>query len=151
MWARIAQSVKWVDDHGSISNKDTNLFITTPKSTLEHNQSPIKSIQGVNRPECDADHSFKSSAGVKDASSFISTPLCVSEAWRSAQMFFSFYFLLLVRTFKIQFCQINMFLVGPGISFLKASIRSSMILPFIYWRHNLLLKKRLNSRNIALS
>jgi hypothetical protein len=49
-------------------------------------QPPIESVAGVlslgvKRPKCEADHSPSSSAEVKNAWSYTSTPSCVSMAW----------------------------------------------------------------------
>jgi hypothetical protein len=80
------------------------LFTTTSRTDLRPTQPPIQWVPealslGVKRPEREADNSAPSSAEVKSAYSYTSTPLYVFMAWclvRHRDNFFTFIFICLL-------------------------------------------------------
>jgi hypothetical protein len=68
---------------GSIPGRgrDFFLFATASRLALGRTQTPIQWIRGVERPEREADHSLPSSAYVKNACSYTSTPSDAFLAW----------------------------------------------------------------------
>jgi hypothetical protein len=69
---------------------DFFLFTTVSRPALGHTRPPIQWVPGtlslgVKRPECEADHSPATSAEVKNAWSYTSTPKYAFMAWFSVE------------------------------------------------------------------